>query len=76
MIKSQGVIQVQQITASSAALTAAGFSRLQEICAKLHVQIVAMNVKFLSNQKREGQSIAENALPNIVQRGFRINENL
>jgi len=40
----------------------------QEQCIRQLVQIVEMNVKYHSNQQKEGQSTVENAIKNIDHR--------
>ena len=73
MMESPDVILVRQI---SVVLTEKVFTHLLERCIKLYVQIVEKNVKFLSDQEREGQFTAKSVMLNIGLRGFRINDDM
>lgn len=70
MIESPDVILVRQISVDLVVLTEEGLIQLLEICIKQYVQIVEKNVKFLSNQKMEGQFTAKIVMLNINLKGF------
>jgi len=72
-MKDQDVILNQQI---SAALVEEASVHPLEICIKQFVLIAEKNVKFLLNQKKEGQFTVKNVMLNIGLRGFRINESM